>query len=144
MTRRFELTDAGFALVEDLMPPNGKRGKQWNDHRKTLNGILWVLHTGAQWRELPERYGVFTSVHDRFSRWRRDGTFARILERLQLKLDAKGHIDTDLWCIDATHVRASRSAAGALGKKGSWGAERPRARPRTRRLDHEAALRHGP
>jgi len=87
---------------------------------KVLNGILWILHTGAQWRELPERYGHWQSVYDRFVRWRRDGTFDRILERLQLKLDEQGLIDSSLWCIDATLVRASRSAAGGShGKKNS-------------------------
>ena len=52
-------------LIADLLPPNGKRGGQWYDHRATLNGILWVLHTGSQWRGLPERYGNWKSVHDR-------------------------------------------------------------------------------
>jgi transposase len=116
--RRYELTDAQYAAIADLMPANGKRGGQWNDHRTTLNGILWVLHTGAQWRELPERYGKWKSVHDRLSRWRKDGTIDRILDRLHTRLTDRGLIDADLWCIDATNIRASRSAAGAGGKKG--------------------------
>jgi transposase len=121
MTRRYELTDEQYALVEDLMPATGKAGGQWKDHRTALNGIFWVLHTGAQWREVPERYGNWKTVYDRFRRFRRDGTIARMLERLLMKLGDDGRIDSDLWCIDATSIRASRSAAGAGGGKKGGG-----------------------
>ena len=56
MVRHYELSDEAFGLFEDLLPPNGRRGGQWNDHRTTLNGIFWILHTGAQWRELATRF----------------------------------------------------------------------------------------
>jgi transposase len=111
--RRYELTDEQYELIGDLLPRNGKRGGQWNDHRTTLNGMFWILHSGAQWREMPERYGRWQSVYDRFNRWRKDGTVDGILQRLQMRLDKEGRIDWDLWCIDGTNVRASRSAAGA-------------------------------
>ena len=114
--RRYELTEEQFDLVCDLLPVNGRRGGQWKDHRTVLNGIFWILHTGAQWRELPERYGNWKTVYDRFRRWQRDGTLERMLERLQMRLDADGRIDFDLWCVDATPIRASRSAGGG-GKK---------------------------
>lgn len=52
--RRYELTEEQFELIEDLLPVNGRRGGQWNDHRTTLNGMFWSLHTGAQWREMSE------------------------------------------------------------------------------------------
>lgn len=110
--RRYELTEEQFALVSDLLPRNGRRGGQWNDHPDVLNGIFWILHTGAQWRELPERYGNWKSVDDRFRSWQRDGTLDRILERLQMRLDADGRIEFDLWFVDATPIRASRSAGG--------------------------------
>ncbi|WP_231871424.1 IS5 family transposase [Planctomyces sp. SH-PL62] len=119
MTRRYELKDEEFALIADLLPPVGRPGGRWNDHRTTLDGVLWILHTGAQWRELPERYGKWKSVYDRFNRWARDGTIDRILERLHLELDASGRIDFDLWCIDGTSIRAGRAAAGAGGKRGT-------------------------
>ncbi len=80
-----------------------------------LNGISWILYTGAHWRELPERYGKRSSVDDRIDRWRADGTLDRILVRLHRKLDEERRIDHELWCIDASRVRASRSAAGAWG-----------------------------
>jgi transposase len=114
--RRYELSDQQYALIADLLPVNGKRGGQWKVHRTVLNGIFWILHTGAQWRELPERYGKWKTVYDRFRRWQRDGTIGRILERLQMRLDEQGRIDFDLWCVDATPIRASRSAGGG-GKK---------------------------
>jgi len=138
MSRRYELKDEEFAAVADLLPPVGRPGVRWNDHRATLDGVLWILHTGAQWRELPERYGKWKSVYDRFNRWARDGTTDRILERVHLKLDASGRIDFDLWCIDGTSIRASRSAAGAGGGKGDGRAGRPRPRPLPRRLRDEA------
>ena len=116
--RRCELTDEQFSLIADLMPASGRRGGQWNDHRTVLNGIFWILHSGAQWCEMPERYGAWQSVYDRFNRWRKDGTFDAILQRLQYRLDEQGRIDWDLWCVDGSNIRASRSAAGA-GQKAS-------------------------
>ena len=119
MIRRFELTDQQFAAIEDLLPARGKRGGRWNDHRTTLNGIFWwLLYTGAQWREVPERYGKAKRIYDRCNFWRADGTLDRILERLHLQLNAEGRLDMVLWCVDATSIRASRAAAGeATGKK---------------------------
>ena len=118
MIRRFELTDKQFAAIEDLLPARGKRGGRWNDHRTTLNGIFWWLYTGAQWREVPARYGKAKSIYDRFNFWRTVGTLDKILDRLHLRLNEEGRLDAALWCVDATSIRASRSAAGAArGKK---------------------------
>jgi transposase len=82
-----------------------------------LNGVLWILRTGAPWRDLPERYGPWQTVYEYFNAWRADGTYDRILEALQIRLDREGKIEWDLFCIDGTAVRASRAAAGA-SKKG--------------------------
>jgi transposase len=78
--------------------------------------MFWILRTGAPWRDLPERYGPWRTVYDRFSLWSRDGTFDRIVSHLQADLDAQGRIDWELFCIDGSSVRASRSAAGARKK----------------------------
>ena len=115
MARRHELTDAEWALVKDLFPAQG-RGGRWADHRTTLNGVFWRLRTGAPWRDLPERYGPWQTVYHRFNALRRSGLLDRMLERLQVQLGAAGLIDTDLFCIDGTSVRASRAAAGARKK----------------------------
>lgn len=115
--KRFELSPSQFSLIEDLLPSNGRQGGQWKDHRRVLNGIFWLLHTGAQWREIPSRYGKWQTLYHRFTRWRRDGTIDRMLERLHMKLDADGRIDTDLWLVDSTVIRAGAAAAGARRKR---------------------------
>jgi transposase len=112
---RGDLSDVQWDLVKGLMPLQGRGGK-WNDHRVTLDGILWILRTGAPWRDLPERYGKWKSVYDRFNSWRKDGMYARLLRALRIRLDKEGKIDWDLWLVDGSNVRASRAAAGA-GKK---------------------------
>ena len=129
--RRHELSDDEWNLIEDLFPEkvSGAGGRPPRPARKVLNGILWVLRTGAPWRDLPERHGPWQSIYHRFNAWRRDGTFDRVLEALQIRLDRDGKIDWDLWCVDGSSVRASRSAAGA-GKKGG---------PRSRRTTLLAA-----
>lgn len=101
-------------LIADLMPDAGRQGGgSWRDHRQVMNGLMWKLATGAQWRDLPDRFGPWQTIYERFSRWRREWLFERLLDRLRLKLNTAGLIDLDLWCIDSTSVRASRSAAGA-------------------------------
>jgi len=120
---RHDLTDKQYALIEPLLPKNGRRGKQWKDHRAILNGIVFRVCTGVAWRDVPERYGPWQTLHRRFTRWARDGTLARVMEALQMRLDEEGLIDWDLWSIDGTNIRASRAAAGA-GKKGA--AENPK------------------
>ena len=71
---RGELTDAAWAKIAPLLPPAGRPGGRWRDHRTVINGILWKLRTGAPWRDLPERYGPWQTCHDRYVRWRRDST----------------------------------------------------------------------
>jgi transposase len=112
---RGDTSDAQWKLIEPLLPRQ-KRGGKWNDHRLMFDGILWVLRTGAPWRDLPERYGKWQSVYHRFNRWKKDGTLDRILKALRIRLDKAGSIDWDLWCVDGSSVRASRSAAGASKK----------------------------
>lgn len=114
---RYELADNQWNLLKGLFPTQ-KRGGKWNDHRVTLNGMLWILRSGAPWRDLPERYGKWKSVYHRFNRWRREGLFDRILKALQIRLDKQGKIDWDLWLVDGSNVRASRAAAGGR-KKGA-------------------------
>lgn len=88
-----------------------------------LNAIFWRLNSGAPWRDLPVRYGPHQTAHDRFTQLRGSGLLDRILEPLQLRLDAQGLIDFDLFCVDGSSSRASRAAAGASSKK-KWPASR--------------------
>ena len=123
--RRYELTDEKWALIDDLFPDNkGKQGAPWKNHRQILNGMLWVLCSGAPCgsppgRDMPIRYGKWKTVYDRFRRYRIEGMFDKILARLQLQLNEAGLIDYHLWEIDSTTVRAHKSAAGAGKKRGS-------------------------
>jgi transposase len=114
--RRHELTDTEWEQIKALLPERKARGRPPADPRRVLDGIFWTLGTGAAWRDLPERYGPFQTVHGWFSQWSGDGTFGRILSRLQVRLDTAGKIDWELFCIDGSSVRASRAAAGARKK----------------------------
>jgi transposase len=117
--RRYELTDEQWLRIEDMFPANkGKRGGQWQDHRRVVNGMIWILSSGAPWRDLPERYGSWKTVYDRFRRYRIDGFFEGLLGKLQVQLNEQGLIDFDLWHVDSTTVRAHKSAAGAGLKRG--------------------------
>ncbi|GAB4109542.1 MAG: IS5 family transposase [Roseiflexaceae bacterium] len=108
--RRYELTDTQFALLEPYLPPSGTVGRPWVDHRQVLNGLFWQLRTGAPWRDIPERYGPWQTIDDRFVWWRRHGTWDRMLHARQIELDARGQIDWEQWHIDGTNMRASRAA----------------------------------
>ena len=83
-----------------------------------LEAMLWVMKTGAPWRDLPERFGPWQTAYSRFRRWRSDGTLDRVVSHLQRDLDREGVIDWSAFCVDATSIRATRSAAGAR-KKGA-------------------------
>jgi transposase len=112
--KRHELMDEQWALVDPHIPRSKARtGRPPSDPRLMLNGIFWILGTGAPWRDLPERFGPWQTVYDHFSTWRRSGVFDRIIDALQVKLDRNGLIDWELWCVDGASVRAARAAAGA-------------------------------
>lgn len=81
--------------------------------------MVWVMRTGAAWRNLPERYGRWRTVYDRFSLWSRDATLERIVSRLQALLDEQRRIDWELFLIDGSVVRTSRAAAGARKQSGA-------------------------
>jgi transposase len=116
MVGRGELTDKAWEQIEPLLPRNGRRGAQWKDHRKVIDGILWKLRTGAPWRDLPSRYGPWQTCHDRFVRWRRDGTWEKLLTHAQTKSDAVGELE---WVVsvDSSVVRAHQHAAGARRRR---------------------------
>jgi transposase len=112
--RRGDLTDAQWQGLAPLLPPEKPRtGRPNEDHRRILNGILWVHRTGAPWRDLPRRYGPVGTVSSRFYRWRGGGIWQRVLAGLQAAANARGDIDWHLHFVDATIVRAHQHAAGA-------------------------------
>jgi transposase len=117
MAHRHEVTDEQWKLVAPFVTKEPARtGRPRRDPREILNGVLWILRTGAPWRDLPERYGPWQTVYGYFNTWRAEGTYDKILEALQIRLDRDGNIAWDLFCIDGSNVRASRAAAGASKK----------------------------
>jgi transposase len=114
--RRGELTDEQWEKLRPLLPPQKpKIGRPAEDHRRILNGILWILRTGAPWRDLPERYGPHGTVSSRFYRWQQAGIWQSILQALQQQSDADGGIDWEKHSVDSTIIRAHQHAAGAKG-----------------------------
>lgn len=115
--RRHELTDAEWECIKDLLPQPKPRGRPPADIRQVLSGIFWICRTGAPWRDLPERYRPFQTMHGWFMQWCRDGTWDRIVERLQSRLKKEDRINWEQFCMESLVIRASRAAAGA-GQKG--------------------------
>ena len=117
MAKRYELPDAAWDLVADIFNEPRRNGRPRADDRLMLNGVLWVLCSGAAWRDMPERFGPWSTVYQRFRDWRNRGTVDQMLKRLHIKLNEQGLIDLETWMIDSTAVRATRASSGA-GKKG--------------------------
>ncbi len=112
-----ELTDAQWEQIRPLLPAQKPHiGRANKDHRTVLSGIIWILRTGAPWKDLPERFGATKTVSSRFYRWQRAGIWTHVLERLQQLGDQDGRLDWADHFVDATVVRAHQRAAGA--KKG--------------------------
>jgi len=109
-----DLTDEQWQVLEPLigdMPRRADgRGRPWRSSREVLNGILWILRTGAQWHDLPERYPSYHTCHRRFQRWVCDGTLERVLEALAEDLKERGKLDLAECFIDGTFVVAKKGA----------------------------------
>lgn len=114
---RLLITDEVWELIGDVFPERARTGRPPCDRRQVLNGILWVLRTGSPWRDLPEEFGKWQTAWRLFDKWNSDGTIDSMLKRLRAAHIDAGELDSDLWCIDGTIVRAARCAAGG-GKKG--------------------------
>ena len=132
LPRRHELTDEQWEKLEPLLPPQKPRtGRPNKDHRTIINGILWILKTGAQWEDLPERYGSPKTVSSRLYRWRKAGVWDQVLSELQRQGDTLGEVQWTIHYVDGTSVRAHQSAAGA--KKGTQNQESHQQDPQTKR-----------
>ncbi len=121
---RGDLTDEQWAVLEPLLPRGARAGRPpvW-PRRQLIDGIRFRVRTGIPWRDVPVEYGPWGRVYDLFRRWQRDGTWHRILTRLQALSDAKGAITWDL-SVDSTVCRAHQHAAGAR-KQGDLQKEPP-------------------
>ena len=110
MKRRHELSDEQWVRIEPLLP--GRKadpGRTGKNNRLFVDAVLWIAKTGAPWRDLPERFGNWNSVFQRYNRWCKRGVWLRILEALG------GEPDLECLLLDSTIVRAHQHAAGAKG-----------------------------
>ena len=116
------LTEAQWAIVEPLIPEPRRRkdgrGRPWREPREVPGGILWVLRTGAPWKDLPGRYPPYQTCHRRFQHWCRDGTLKRILHALTEVLYERGGIDLTECFIDATFAGAKKGAPASGRRSG--------------------------
>ncbi len=135
---RYELSDYEWAVIKPMLP-NKPRGVPRVDDRRVLNGIFWVLRSGAPWRDLPERYGPRTTCYNRFVRWRKAGVWDRLMDAITVAYDG------DIQMIDSTSIRAHQQAATL--KRGveiiAWVAPEAGSRPRSTRSSTGKASRSG-
>ncbi len=107
-----DLTDLQWAILDALIPEpprrNDKRGRPWRSRRSVLNGILWVLRTGAPWADLPERYPSYQTCHRRFQQWVRSGIMRGVLEALAEDLQIRGRLDVREAFIDGSFAPAKK------------------------------------
>jgi putative transposase len=112
------ISDGLWAVIEPVLPSGvGRRGRPWNDHRRTLEAIAWRFRTGSPWRDIPEQFGAWQSVWERHRRWSSDGTytamFAAVREQAAADQAEEAGLTARLLSIDSTSVRAHQHAAGA-------------------------------
>jgi transposase len=108
---RGDLTEAEWRLLKDLLPAErGRKSRPALDNRMIVNGILWRIRTGVPWRDLPEKYGKWMTVYQRFRRWSQAGVWEVVAATL-----AQAMADNSRHSVDSTTVRGHVSAAGAKG-----------------------------
>lgn len=114
---RHGLSDDEWALIEDIFPKPKATGRPPMPARRAMDGICWIVRTGAPWRDLPEELGAWETVFAHFNRWSSDGTLAAVFTRLKERFSQGNRFDHTLWLFDGSVIRAHRCAAGG-GKKG--------------------------
>ena len=121
-----DLTDEQWAVLQPLLPRRERpgrlrRGRPWQDARAVLNGILWLLRTGAPWADLPERYPPYQTCHRRFQAWVRAGTWERLLRALAADLAERGGLELRQGSIDGTFAGAEKGAPASARRSGARG-----------------------
>jgi transposase len=113
-----DLTEVQWELMRPLIrePKRraGQAGRPRQEPRAVLNGILWILRTGARWKDLPERYPSYQTCHRRFQQWERDGTLTRILFTLAADLRERGKLDLTEAFIDGTFASAKKGVLASV------------------------------
>jgi len=112
-----DLTDQQWNRVEAILPEDpvrdDGRGRPWSDRRQVLNGVLWILRTGAPWKDLPPRYGPYQTSHRRFQNWVRSGVMEKLLLTLAEHLREAGGLDLKECFVDGTFVPAKKGGAAS-------------------------------
>lgn len=108
---RAQLTDDEWGFVEPYLPV-GECGSYPERLRQQFEGVIWKFRSGAQWREMPDRFGAWSTVHNRFRQWRDAGVFEALLEGVIAEAARRGRVDMSLVSVDSTTVRAHHDAAG--------------------------------
>src|SRR3954447_2183783 len=113
---RYELNDHEWAAIKPFLP-NKPRGVPRVNDRRVLNGIFWVLRSGAPWRDVPDNFGPYTTCYNRFVRWRRAGVWARIMNALAGAHDAAVQmIDTSIVRVHQHGACIARNARQSMGR----------------------------
>ena len=123
-----DLTNAQWAKLKPLFEPKTplrRRGRPWTDTRQVLNGVLWILRTGAPWRDLPARYPPAPTCHRRFQHWQRSGVLLAALQKLAEDLRDRGKLDLSEAFLDGSFSKAKKGALlsamiGAVKAAKSW------------------------
>jgi transposase len=102
---RYDLTDFEWSVIKPLLPMD-RRGPKPKNNRRVINGMFYILRAGSPWRDLPERYGPYTTVYNRFNRWRKAGIWDRLMDAI-----VKAH-DGKVQMIDSSIVRVHQHASG--------------------------------
>lgn len=108
MAERYEINDKSWNLIADLFVGPTRIGRPRADDRLMLNGIFWVLCSGAPWREIPDNYGPWSTVYQRYRDWRKQGIFDQVLKRLDVQLNEEGVIDKQVWAAHSSSIQASK------------------------------------
>ena len=103
-----DLTEKQWEVIKHLFPKPAKRGRKPHLPRPVLNGILWILRTGAPWKDLPSSYPPYQTCHRRFQDWNRKGVFKKVMQALAKDLEERGEIDVTESFIDGTFVPAKK------------------------------------
>jgi len=113
---RYELTDHEWTAIRPMLP-NKPRGVPRVNDRRVLNGIFWVLRSGAPWRDLPDDFGPYTTCYNRFVRWRRAGVWGRIMKDLAAAHDASVQmIDTSIVRVHQHGACITRNRRQSMGR----------------------------
>lgn len=109
--RRYELTDKQWEQIKHYFEVPNKNGRPYKNLKNTVNGIVWILRSGAMWRDLPERYGSWNAVYKCFAKWQEQGLFEKIFKELTIDCDLQ-----DI-SIDSTTVKVHQDAGSEKKKQ---------------------------